>query len=214
MNDSQIQTLPDICSDLFSLIVYLRESRTFEPLDALHDRIVSLFNTMDRKAREARIADSDIQDAKYALVAFIDETVGWESRFELEFFDSNVAGEEFFNKLEREKEAEARDEVLEVYYLCLMLGFEGRYIRAPEKLQAYIKDCQKKLSAEGLQKLSPNGGIPQEPTKRRRRGIPRWVPLVFTGVCLVTSGLVFILLNNRITNWAVDVVDEIQRLLL
>jgi len=214
MNDSHTLTLPNICAELFSFIVYLREARAFEPPDALHDRIVTLFNAMDRKVREVRIADSDIQDAKYALVALIDETIGWESRLELEFFDSNVAGEEFFNKLEREREAEARDEVLEVYYLCLMLGFEGKYVRAPERLQAYIKDFQKKLSAEGIEKLSPHGERPKESIKRGRRGIPFWAPLAFTGACFVTSVLVFILLNNNITNWATVVVEGIKRLLL
>ena len=213
INDSQVQALPGLCTDLFSLLVYLRESQAFDSPDALYDRIASLFNTMDRKAREARIADVDIQDVKYALVAFIDETVGWESRLELKFFGSNVAGEEFFNKLEREKKAEARDEVLEVYYLCIMLGFEGKYVRAPEELQAYIKDFQKKLRVEGLEKLSPHGERPKETIRRRHRGIPSWVPLAYTGTCFVASVLIFILLDLRVPHSAAEVVDYLQRLL-
>jgi type VI secretion system protein ImpK len=211
LKSKQIPNLANLCTDLFLLIVYLRESQVFDPPDVLYDRIVSLFNAMERKAKEARIVDSDIQDAKYALVALIDQTVGWASRLELEFFGTSVAGAEFFNKLEREKKAEARDEVLEIYYLCLMLGFEGRYVGDPGKLQAYIKEFQKKLSSEELESLSPHGERPKEAIKRSRRSISWWMPLAFAGACLVASVLVFILLEQRMTDWAATIVAQIQR---
>jgi type VI secretion system protein ImpK len=212
-NESQNVTLSNICKDLFLLLVYLRESQIFDPPDVLYDRIVSLFKAMERKAREARIVDSDIQDAKYALVALFDQTIGWASRLELEFFGTSVAGAEFFKKLEREKEAEARDEVLEVYYLCLMLGFEGRFVRDPGKLQEYIKEFQTKLTSERLEKLSPHGERPKESIKRSHLSISWWMPLVFAGACFVASVLVFIMLEQGITDWAGTIVAQMQRFL-
>lgn len=214
MHDSHTPTLSDICADLFSLLVYLHKSRDLEPLDALHGQVVRLFDSMEEKARDSKIADRDIQDAKYALAAFIDETVGWESRLELEFFDSNIAGEEFFNKLEQIRETGGRNGILEIYYLCLIFGFEGKYARTPEKLQGYIKDFQQALQSKGVEKqLSPHGERPQETIRPGRSGIPSWVPWAFGAACVVVTGFVFMLLKIRMSDFAESLVNQLQNFL-
>ena len=208
------QSLLDICSDLFSFMLYMRAAHYPEPMDALYDRIVTLFTSIEEKARSAKIPDMDIWDAKYALVAFIDEAIGWESRLELEYFGSNVAGEEFFSKLDEIKQAKARDQVLEVYYVCLCLGFEGRYVRRPERLRSYIADFQQTLQSRGIERLSPHGQIPQESIRRRRGGIPAWVPWVFTLVCIAAVVVVFVILKIRINHWAAGVISRVRSVIL
>jgi type VI secretion system protein ImpK len=209
-NDAQTHKLVDICSELFLLIAYLRQSKAFDAPDVLYERISALFNAMDRRAREAGIIEPDIRDAKYAIAALIDEIIGWESRMELDLFGGNVAGEEFFNKFEREKKGETpRRDVLDIYYLCLMFGFEGKYVRTPERLQAMIKEYRQKQSAETPELLSPHGQRPQENIKRRT-GVPLWAPLVFAGVCIGAIVLTYVLLDNNITNLAGTVVRQLQ----
>lgn len=206
--------LSNICNDLFLFILYLRQSRDLEQPDAIYNRSVNLFNSMEEQARGSNIADEDIQDAKYALAAFIDETVGWASRLEVEFCGSNVAGEEFFSKLEQIKEAGGRDGVLEVYYLCLTLGFEGRYFSRPERIQEYINNYQQISKSEAVKKLSPHAERPQETIKRQRRGgIPSWLPWAATAVGAVVVGFVSILLKLSITSWAGNVINQIQSFL-
>ncbi len=213
MNGSRNQTLPDICTDLFSFVVYLREAGDLEQPPALYDKLISLFASMEEKARNSGVSDVDILDAKYALAAFADETIGWESRLELEYFSSNVAGEEFFNRLERIKKDKGRDGVLEVYYLCVSLGFEGRYIRAPQRLREYAAEFRQFLESREMEELSPHGERPKERTQRRRGGVPAWVPWAVTGVGVVAVGLVFALLKVRIVDWAAGVVNQIEILL-
>ena len=213
MNGTNSQTLADVCEDLFSLVLYLHESGNLEQHDVLYDRIVGLFASMEEKARELKIADTNIEDAKYALAGFIDETVGWASRLEQEFFRRNIAGEEFFTRLDRIKETKARNQVLEVYYLCLTLGFEGRYFRTPEKLQEYIEELQKILDSKSVVKLSPHGERPQGSARRRRSGIPSWLPWALAGIGIVVVGVVLVLLRIRITDWATGMVNRIQSFL-
>ncbi|MBD3182228.1 hypothetical protein GF312_08045, partial [Candidatus Poribacteria bacterium] len=132
-----IQTFLDLYDEFFKLALYIRSLHSIEKLNKLYERFIELFNQVDQESRKLRIPDVDIQDANYAVAGFIDEIIGWESRLEQEFFGRNVAGEEFFNKLDKIKE-EKRTEVLAVYYICLVLGFEGMYFRSPQKLQDYI----------------------------------------------------------------------------
>ena len=103
MGDSQSQTLLEMCDELFSLILYVRQSGDIDQPDALHKRITSFFTTIDERGRALKIPETDINDAKYALVAIIDESMGWASRLELELYGLNIAGEEFFNRLEKIK---------------------------------------------------------------------------------------------------------------
>jgi len=212
-NVSQGQTLAEICADLFSLIIYLRKTREFELPGTLYDKVIERFSAMDDKARKFKIADIDVRDAKYALVALIDETVGWASRLEQEYFGKNVAGEEFFTRLEQIKEAKGRHEALEVYYICLTLGFEGKYFRSPEKLDGYISQIQEVLNLKKSEKFSPNGERPQEDAPRRRGGIPSWLPWAVTGGGLVILVVVVIVLRIRIGGWATSVIRQIQGLL-
>ncbi len=209
--DSSInQTLSDICDDLFSLVAYLREAGDIENPDVLYDRSIELFTAMEERARQLKIPDVDIRDAKYALVAIIDETVGWASRLEQHFFNRNVAGEEFFNRLEEIKTTKGRNDVLAVYYLCLTLGFEGRLFRYPEQIQEHIAQLQEILNVKDTSRLSPRGERTQETIKRRGGGIAAWVPWVVTAAGIVILVGVVVLLRVRIDSLALRVMGRIK----
>ncbi len=210
---SYSQTLAGICDDLLSLIVYLRETGDIEDANAFYDRAVELFADMEGKARQLKVPEADVRDTKYALVAIIDENVGWASRLEQEFFSRNVAGEEFFTRLEEIKKTKGRNELLEIYYICLTLGFEGKYFRSPERLQEYIQELQETLNLKAAARLSPHGEITQSAIKRRRVGIPAWTPWVVAAVCLVIVVGVVIFLRGRVDGLASSVVSRIQGLL-
>jgi type VI secretion system protein ImpK len=213
-NGFHSQTLSDVCADIYSIGSYLRKNRDSGTLDALYDKMITLFNSMEGKARDLKIASGDIEDAKYALAAFIDEAVEWESRLEQHFFRSNIAGEEFFDKLEQIRENRTRTEVLEVYYFCLILGFEGRYVRSPARLREIIADLQQLLNITGPEKLSPKGARQQETIKRRRSGIPAWVPWILIAIGVVSVGVTVIFMRSWISNWAVDVINRIKSISL
>jgi len=213
MNSNRNQSFSDICTDLFSLILYLRESGDVEPSEALYQKFVNLFTSIEGRARDLDIPDVDIQDAKYALVALVDETMRWTSRLEQEYFRRNIAGEEFFHRLEQIKESKGRIDVLKIYYLCLTLGFEGKYFRSPEKLEEYIEELGQILGLAGMEKLSPNGEPSTETAQRRSFGIPAWVPWVFAGAGVVIIFVVFAVLRINMGRLTTVVVSKIQSLI-
>ena len=213
MNDSDSQSFPDICTDLFSLILYLRESGAVEGADVLYERFISLFSTIEGKARSLDIPDVDIEDGKYALVALTDETMRWTSRLEQQFFRKNIAGEEFFRRLEQIKESKGRIGVLRIYYLCLTLGFEGKHFRTPEKLEVYIEELSQLLGLKGVEKLSPRGEPSEEVKQSRSFGIPAWAPWVCAGAGIVIIFVIFAILGMRMSSWTTVVVNKIQSLI-
>jgi type VI secretion system protein ImpK len=94
----------------------------------------------DTEGRRRGYSDEEMQLAKFASVAFLDESIlnsrlpvfsDWSRKpLQEELFGVHVAGEIFFRNLEKllkQSDSAALADVLEVYYLCLLLGFAGRY---------------------------------------------------------------------------------------
>jgi type VI secretion system protein ImpK len=101
----------------------------------------------EAQASSRRVDFEIYEDAKYAMVALVDELAivsDWAHRnewaqdpLELAIFTSNVAGEEFFERLDNLKKryAASRDEderntilgAIEVFFTCLECGFRGRF---------------------------------------------------------------------------------------
>ena len=94
----------------------------------------------DNEARKRGYTGDDIQLAIFATVAFLDESIlnlrnpvfaDWPRRpMQEELFGHHVAGEIFFqhlSKLLARDESQDTADLLEVYYLCMLLGFAGRY---------------------------------------------------------------------------------------
>jgi type VI secretion system protein ImpK len=103
-------------------------------------RTKSTIAEIERVAVTAGYEASDIKDAHFAVVAFLDEVIlnssdpvraDWERRMlQEELFDRNDAGVIFFDNLTRlqaQRDSQRLADVLEVFLLCLLLGFQGRY---------------------------------------------------------------------------------------
>jgi type VI secretion system protein ImpK len=82
----------------------------------------------------------DVKDTHFAVVAFLDSVIlnskdpvraEWERKtLQEELFGQTDAGVVFFEKLDQfrsRRDSPQLADILEVYLLCLLLGFEGRY---------------------------------------------------------------------------------------
>lgn len=156
------------------------------------EEIIECFDQFERKCYENQITTSQMQEAKFALTATCDELVmssgvsfkmDWMSRpLQLEFYGNNRAGEEFFERMEKLRMGnENKIKVLEVYYICLQLGFEGAYkVKGLEQLKALIVDIRSQLedTSEVVNaKLSANGTPSEGFAMKVGRNLPYWVIL-------------------------------------
>jgi type VI secretion system protein ImpK len=165
----------EITRDSFNAIAQTREAEDASlPAPAeLHARLRQYVDELLRKAAAADLGREEANDLAYAVVALADEVVlsrasdelrtFWSSQpLQLHYFQENVAGEQFFVRLEALRRDPRRRELLEAYHLALLFGFQGRYrVRGGELELMSITDALSREVARGrkhdVEVLSPSG---------------------------------------------------------
>ncbi len=213
--------LSEVLSPCFTLILQLRAAREFGQPDVLRERIQGLLATTERDASRAGASAKEIEDAKFAIVALIDETIlssDWDDKahwlakpLQLELYNRYDAGEAFFTRLEELRSRSGSDEVLEVYYLCMTLGFKGKYqIHDTGKLRILIEEVHSSLQSNPLMKpgrLSPHGRPHDQIAAEVKKKLPMWVVLAVS----IAAGLFLYLgLQVHMSNVASDTVSQIE----
>jgi type VI secretion system protein ImpK len=125
------------CNDVLALASQLALGATPPAAPELRQQLDQLFRGMQQRARLGGIPPEDVADAGYAIMALFDEimvSANWPGRAEWQasplqyvYFRENTAGEGFFRRADTLMHQPHRAHVLLVYFLCLALGFQGRY---------------------------------------------------------------------------------------
>jgi type VI secretion system protein ImpK len=200
--------LVDLAADWLSTALAIGQAAELPDAHALRARALELKSRFERDAGAHGFNAADVEDAVFAMVALLDQTVlnqrgpardTWIGRpLQLELYGRQLAGEEFFERLDKLRhERETRIEALEVYGCCLGFGFTGRYQLTPEKLPALIEDVQADITAArgaGLAPLAPNSGRSNERIASERRGMAWWLPpAIFVPAVLVIWLLIWLI---------------------
>jgi type VI secretion system protein ImpK len=192
VGEGKREGLDTLCTDLFLIVIRMREAEDLGEPAALRKLINFYLNLFEKNCNALRIAREEIEYAKYAIIALLDETVlsvpgacrdFWiSSPMQLEHFGDNLAGQEFYHRLDKllTRPQRTRD-VLEIYYLCLCLGFEGKFkISNHEERERIIDNVGRqlqKLRPKGSASLSPHAYRASIAGPRRTGGfyIPLWL---------------------------------------
>lgn len=155
--------------------------------------VENLLSQLEDDAARLQFTPSHVDDLKYALVAFFDETVlsldnsalrqEWASEpLQIAHFGKAWAGKVFFDRLEGLlKDPVGNADVIEIYYLCLLLGYKGKYniglSEDEDLLRETIKDVAAKLRSAGrlsANALSGHWSAGDQPGAPREEGLPVW----------------------------------------
>jgi type VI secretion system protein ImpK len=130
-------------------------------------QIIEALKVADQQARSQGYGAEDIKLAVFAVVAFVDESVlnlrlpvfaDWPRRpLQEELFGHHIAGEIFFQNLQEllgKNESQDLADLLEVYLLCLLLGFAGRYSLGDHSGLRAVSDA----TAEKIRRIRGNAG--------------------------------------------------------
>ncbi len=168
----------------------LGSERVTKAPERLREELLAMLQQMVSRCRAAGIADADTAEARYAIVAFIDERIlksNWPGRAEwmnhplqLQLYREYTAGENFFARMRALLHRPQFSVALEIYYLCLALGFTGA--------SSGEKDCQSFLDAIGARLAIANasaGALSPHaiPTDHYTFTEPRRSMLVGLGLC-------------------------------
>jgi type VI secretion system protein ImpK len=135
------------------------ESGQVQPSDpaALRQQLMTALQSFATHPATRQLGADEIEDARFALVAWADETLlrsQWPGReqwaqslMQLELFRTNRGGNEFYEHLARLRPDQSS--VREIHLLCLAFGFEGQLAdREPER-QTLIQQQLEMLRAAG-----------------------------------------------------------------
>jgi type VI secretion system protein ImpK len=156
----------------FTTIARLRANRQVAAdAESFRTRIKQVLAAAEQEARHAGYGADDIRLCLFAVIAFLDETVlnsgqpmfaDWPRRpLQQEVFGVHMAGELFFQYLQQllgRQDSEDLADVLEVYELCLLLGYKGRYSASHgAELQVLASQVAEKIDRVhgGIGELSP-----------------------------------------------------------
>lgn len=161
----------EISKDCFNALIQLRSignDASVRP-EHVHQRLRAFVDEMIARGKANQMAESDLADITYAVVAFADELAQrkpgaisdyWHPRpLQLHYFGENLAGDGFFDRLNRILTDPKRTEALAVYHMTLQFGFEGRYAIRGGELEL---DLVRRRVREGLGRL-----LTPEPVSRR-----------------------------------------------
>ncbi|WP_323003737.1 type IVB secretion system protein IcmH/DotU [Denitromonas sp.] len=205
--ESSTRTLVDLLYDGFYMLILLRNQTAPGDADTFTTQIQKFLAAFERTAAKHRFNADDIFDAKYAFCAAVDEIIlssrsairdTWERRpLQLALFGDQLAGEHFFDKLEHARNGGAkRLNALEVFHMCLLLGFKGKYLlEGPEKLKYLTAQLGEQIAhIKGKPAaFAPHGAPPDQIAHTLKREVPVWV---ITSVLSLAGLVAYIGLNS------------------
>ncbi len=221
--------LIDAATPLLGLVIRVRRLADFSEVPALYRQVVDEVSAIDRELVEQGYERPTVVAYRYVLCAFIDEAVlgtdwgahsVWSQQSLLSRFHNETwGGEKVFAILSRmEQEPERYRDMLEFIYLCLCLGFEGRYkvmsngreeyeqiIRGLfDQLQAQRPDTAGAPLTQALEHVTPA-------RNRFRNGLPVWgVGGFFLAAMATVYSLYSMALDERIRD-VLSVLDQLPK---
>lgn len=209
------------CADAMTLAAQLGDAQELPPPDVLRQRINVLFSSMSQRGRQAGISDLDLRDATYAIAALMDEQLlrsSWNGRtawmaqpLQLTYFNENTAGEGFYQRLDALQHTPGKEHLVQIYYLCLALGFRGRYaVAGVGDVQAEQEHARNVVVQHlpGSDVLSPAAIAKSNLRLGNRRGPPTII--IGAAIC-VACIVVFISLKLMVSSSASNAADDINR---
>jgi type VI secretion system protein ImpK len=206
-------SLADIAGECLMLIQQLRLAKTVEAPQRLRSKTVEVLTRFERQAKDAGFDTEASRNAEFALVAFLDEAVtglpfadkdSWLANpLQSELFGLNYAGEDFFRRLEElRRRPQEHIQVLEVYYLCLVLGFKGKYhLDNPEGLRQLVEDTKADILRTKDRRyqipLAPHGSPEKNLGEIVTRNLPGWIVAAAAGGVAVVFFLILSLLISN-----------------
>lgn len=219
-----LNPLVDSAGSLLALATQLRNSMSHTDPAGLNQHIAAEIKLFEDTARERGCKPEAVLAGRYALCTFLDEVVlstpwgansQWSERTLLSTFHrEGWGGEKFFAILDRVSQDPANNiDLIELQYLILLLGFEGKY-RVQDRGKQEVSAIQDRLyqsirnhRGEVDQELSPNWRGVKDLRSKLQRYVPLWAVAAVAGALLLAVYMGF---HFKLASEASPVVEELQ----
>ncbi|WP_374247066.1 DotU family type VI secretion system protein [Zoogloea sp.] len=210
--DTGLNPLIAAANPLLGLVPQFRQAQHPDPT-GLRDTLARAMGIFETKARDHGVAHEHVIAARYALCTFLDETAAntpwgdkvWAQRSLLvQFHNEAWGGEKFFQLLGKlaETPTQHRD-LLELFYLILSLGFEGRF-RVLQNGRTQLASVREKLAqmlsnerGNVIRELSPAWQTTASAARPLRESVPLWAVSALATLLLAISYMLASFALNR-----------------
>jgi len=199
---------------LLSVVTKLRNLPFHHAADELQEQLIGGIRRFESRCLHQGCPQEQVKIASYFLCSLIDETVlntpwgnqsNWgHNSLLIRFHNEAWGGERFFEVLERLKQNPTQSlNLLELAYLCLSLGFKGRYrvagsgVRDIEELRQELFLVMQRLKGDTEQTLSPHWQGRRDLRSPFSRHVPLWVVTAVAGALMVLTYMGFAYYINR-----------------
>jgi type VI secretion system protein ImpK len=188
-------------TDLLTVAGQLRGSATHPDPEGLREQLIRQMRDFEQCARAKGLTDPVVLPARYVLCALVDESVldtpwgsqsVWAKRgLLISFHNEAWGGEKFYDALDRLLAYPSGNlHLLELMYLCLALGFEGRY-----RVRDGGRDQLERVREQLFQTVRTQRGDPERELSPHWRGMTaQRDPLIHQLPLWVFGGLAGLLL--------------------
>ncbi|HEX8615118.1 MAG TPA: type IVB secretion system protein IcmH/DotU [Telluria sp.] len=194
------QTLLDLMYEGFYALFMLKNGNGPQNNADFQRKTTQFLEDFTRGAKKQGASADDIDASKYAFCAAVDEIIlrstfsirdEWERRpLQLVLFGDQLAGENFYHRLESLRtRGSTHLQALEVFHMCLLLGFQGRYIlEGSEKLNYLTARLGDEIANMKGKRggFAPHAERPDQIAHKLRNDLPLWVLCsVFGLICIL-----------------------------
>ncbi|MEE9491890.1 MAG: type IVB secretion system protein IcmH/DotU [Gammaproteobacteria bacterium] len=212
---SGLNPLVDAATALLALSGQLRNTASQADVAGLREHVIQQIKLFEQNARGRGVTPETVLAARYIICTFLDETVlrtpwGSESVWSTQsllstFHNETWGGEKFYLILDRMLQEPVKNlDILELMYICLSLGFEGKF-GVLENGRSKLLEVQDNLfktirmqRGDFERELSPHWKGVEDRRNLLVRYVPLWVVGALAGVLLLATyaGFRFILENS------------------
>ncbi len=221
-----LNPLVDAATPLFGLILRIQDLDAHEDIETLYRRVHGDIAAISEEIRQQDYDEPTQLSFRYCLCAFIDETVMatrwgtqsvWAERSLLSHYHEETwGGEKVFVILERMLlEPERYQHMLEFLYLCLALGFRGKYgiiEHGREHLDSLLQKLHRVLrehKGDPVEHLIPPSDNVSHHKNKLKRQLPLWSVWVLLGAVLIGTYSYYAAQLSRTTDTVIYELDRI-----
>ncbi len=227
LRGGSINALIDAATPLLGMVLRVRKLTQCDNVERLYAQTVEEIKAIEVELQEQNLEYAEILAYRYILCTFIDEsvlstpwgadTVWAEHSLLTRFHNETWGGEKVFTILSRLKgEPERYKMLLEFIFLCLSLGFEGRYKvmeKGREEYEKVITNLHlilRRLNESEPCALTNTKHSVVKSRYRLSRQLPVWT--IFAGFSIALTA-VFVAYSIVLNNKSVSVLQQLHQLL-
>ncbi|SKA52151.1 type IVB secretion system protein IcmH/DotU [Photobacterium toruni] len=227
LRGNNINVFIDAATPLLGMALRIRRLGSCDNIEEIYNQAVEEIKAIEVELTELEYEHAVILAYRYILCSFVDEAVmstswgadsAWaEHSLLTRFHNETWGGEKVFSVLSRlEAEPERYQDLLVFIYLCLALGFEGRYKvmnngkEAFDKVFASLYEILRRLKDKDPQPLTSATELVAAKKYKLTKQIPLWT--IFAGFSLSWLAI-FIVYSVLLNNKSIDVLTQLNHIL-